>query len=99
MVDSCRCHAMLPSPNQMEISLDDLFHIPDATHLIRDVIRICPASLLGGISGGERERAGKAAGLRTLMLVALGCALFVLFPAESGMASQDLSRDFQGAAT
>ena len=33
------------------------------------------------------------------MLVALGCALFVLFPAESGMASQDLSRVIQGVAT
>jgi len=82
----------------MEISLDDLFHVPDATHLIRVVIRICTAALLGGIIGGERERAGKAAGLRTHMLVSLGCALFVLFPAESGVSKSDLSRVIQGVA-
>jgi putative Mg2+ transporter-C (MgtC) family protein len=82
----------------MEISLDDLFHIPDAAHLIRVVTRICTAALLGGIIGGERERAGKAAGLRTHMLVSLGCALFVLFPAESGVSKSDLSRVIQGVA-
>ena len=70
----------------MPIGLDDLFHIPDGAQMIRVVVRICTAAFLGGILGAERERAGKAAGLRTHMLVALGCALFVLFPAESGMA-------------
>jgi putative Mg2+ transporter-C (MgtC) family protein len=82
----------------MDISLDDLFHVPDATHLIRVVIRLCTAALLGALLGNERERAGKAAGLRTHMLVALGCALFVMFPAESGMAKADLSRVIQGVA-
>jgi hypothetical protein len=33
------------------------------------------------------------------MLVALGCALFVLFQAEAGMAQADLSRVIQGVAT
>ena len=83
----------------MHIGLDDLFHLPDAAQMIRVVVRICTAALLGGILGAERERAGKAAGLRTHMLVALGCALFVLFPAESGMAQADLSRVIQGVAT
>jgi putative Mg2+ transporter-C (MgtC) family protein len=83
----------------MQIGLDDLFHLPDLAQMIRVVIRICTAALLGGIIGAERERAGKAAGLRTHMLVALGCALFVLFPAESGMAKGDLSRVIQGVAT
>jgi putative Mg2+ transporter-C (MgtC) family protein len=83
----------------MEISLDELFHVPDATHLLRVVVRICMASLLGGILGIERERAGKAAGLRTHMLVSLGCALFVMFPAESGIEKADLSRIIQGVAT
>jgi putative Mg2+ transporter-C (MgtC) family protein len=83
----------------MEINADDLFHIPDAAHVVRVVIRICAAALLGGILGAERERARKAAGLRTHMLVAVGCAVFVLFPAESGMAKEDLSRIIQGVAT
>ncbi|MQA29354.1 MAG: MgtC/SapB family protein [Luteitalea sp.] len=83
----------------MQISLDDLFHVPDAAQMVRVVIRICTAALLGGILGAERERAHKAAGLRTHMLVALGCALFVLFPAESGMATEELSRVIQGVAT
>jgi putative Mg2+ transporter-C (MgtC) family protein len=83
----------------MEISLDDLFHVPNAAQMVRVVIRICTAALLGGILGFERERARKAAGLRTHMLVAVGCALFVLFPTESGMAQTDLSRVIQGVAT
>ena len=83
----------------MDINLDDLFHVPDGTHLIRVVIRIFTAALLGGILGRERERAGKAAGLRTHMLVALGSALFVMFPAEAGMGQADLSRVIQGVAT
>jgi putative Mg2+ transporter-C (MgtC) family protein len=83
----------------MEISLDDLFHVPNAAQMVRVVIRICTAALLGGILGFERERARKAAGLRTHMLVAVGCALFVLFPTESGMAQGDLSRVIQGVAT
>jgi putative Mg2+ transporter-C (MgtC) family protein len=83
----------------MQVMVDDLFHIPDATQMLRVVVRMCTAAILGGVLGAERERAGKAAGLRTHMLVALGSALFVLYPAESGMASADLSRVIQGVAT
>ena len=83
----------------MDFSFDDLFHVPTIAQMVRVLIRICTAALLGGILGLERERAHKAAGLRTHMLVALGCALFVMFPAESGMALQDLSRVIQGVAT
>src|SRR5688572_12607454 len=83
----------------MQINIDDLFHIPDSAQMLRVVIRICTAALLGGILGFERERARKAAGLRTHMLVAVGCALFVLFPAEAGMAIADVSRVIQGVAT
>lgn len=41
------------------------------------LLRVSLAALLGGLVGLERERAGKAAGLRTHMLVAAGAALFV----------------------
>ena len=41
------------------------------------LIRLVVAVVLGGVIGWEREAAGKAAGVRTHMLVALGAALFV----------------------
>ena len=78
---------------------DDLFQIPDGVQMLRVVVRVGLASLLGALLGAERERAGKAAGLRTHMLVALGAALFVLFPVEAGMELADLSRVIQGVAT
>jgi putative Mg2+ transporter-C (MgtC) family protein len=79
--------------------MDDLFVLPDTTQMLRVVARILVAAILGGVLGAERQRAGKAAGLRTHMLVAIGCALFVLFPTEAGMATADLSRVIQGVAT
>ena len=70
----------------MNVLVDDVFHLPDLAQLVRVLVRVVVAAALGGLLGSERERAGKAAGLRTHMLVALGAALFVLFPAEAGMA-------------
>src|SRR5262249_23902844 len=43
------------------------------------LLRVVIAILLGGVIGYERERTGKAAGLRTHMLVAVGATLFVSF--------------------
>jgi putative Mg2+ transporter-C (MgtC) family protein len=79
--------------------VDELFYLPDGPQMVRVVVRVLAAALLGALLGAERERAGKPAGLRTHMLVALGAALFVLFPAESGMEVADLSRVIQGVAT
>jgi putative Mg2+ transporter-C (MgtC) family protein len=81
------------------MEVEDLFHLPDGLQMVRVVARIVVAALLGALLGAERERAGKAAGLRTHMLVALGAALFVLFPAEAGMEIADMSRVIQGVAT
>jgi putative Mg2+ transporter-C (MgtC) family protein len=78
---------------------DDLFYLPDTAQMVRVVVRVLTAALMGALLGYERERAGKPAGLRTHMLVALGAALFVLFPAEAGMEVADLSRVIQGVAT
>ena len=50
--------------------------IPDLEHGIRVSIRLLLAIALGGVLGYEREYKGKAAGLRTHMLVALGAAAF-----------------------
>ena len=81
------------------MQVEDILHVPDGAQVVRVVIRVIAAALLGALLGWERERAGKPAGLRTHMLVALGAALFVLFPAEAGMAIGDLSRVIQGVAT
>ena len=84
----------------MDIILEELTAgFPDARQLARIVIRLLLAMLLGGIVGIQREQTGKPAGLRTHMLVALGAALFVLAPTETGMTPADLSRVIQGLAT
>jgi putative Mg2+ transporter-C (MgtC) family protein len=42
------------------------------------VIRLAIAAFIGGIIGYERAKAGKAAGLRTNLLVCVGAALFTV---------------------
>ncbi|WP_373764267.1 MgtC/SapB family protein [Delftia acidovorans] len=70
--------------------------LPDAAEVTRVMVRLLLAALLGGIVGYEREHKGKAAGLRTHMLVAMGAALFVLVPERGGMGIADMSRVIQG---
>jgi putative Mg2+ transporter-C (MgtC) family protein len=83
----------------MELLTDELFDFPSASQMARPVIRLLAAAVLGGLLGAERESMGKAAGLRTHMLVALGAALFVIVPAELGLGDGDLGRIVQGVAT
>ena len=64
--------------------------------MTRVTVRLVMAALLGGILGFEREHKGKAAGVRTHMLVALGAALFVLVPQMSGSQADAMSRVIQG---
>lgn len=73
--------------------------LPDLAQLLRVTLRLIVAALLGAVIGYERESAGKAAGLRTHMLVSLGAALFVIGGLESGMDPEDISRVIQGLAT
>jgi len=75
---------------------EEFSDLPDAAGVTRITIRLSLAALLGGILGFERERKGKAAGLRTHMLVALGAALFILIPEQAGSSHADLSRVLQG---
>ncbi|CAQ71156.1 putative Mg(2+)transporter transmembrane accessory protein, MgtC family [Cupriavidus taiwanensis LMG 19424] len=70
--------------------------VPDAAEATRILVRLTMAVLLGGVIGYERESSGKAAGLRTHMLVALGSALFVLVPLQAGVPLADMSRVLQG---
>lgn len=68
----------------------------DAKQLTQVTVRLLMAALLGGILGFERELKGKAAGVRTHMLVAMGAALFVLVPRMAGVDDAALSRVVQG---
>jgi len=70
--------------------------LPDAAGVTRITMRLLLAAILGGVLGFEREQKGKAAGLRTHMLVALGAALFVLIPQQAGVSDADLTRVLQG---
>ncbi len=70
--------------------------IGDIREVTRITVRLMIAALLGGILGFEREQQGKAAGVRTHMLVALGAALFVLVPQVSGAQADAMSRVVQG---
>ena len=70
--------------------------IGDAKQLTQITVRLLIAAILGGILGFERESKGKAAGVRTHMLVALGAALFVMVPQMSGNQADAMSRVVQG---
>ncbi len=83
----------------VETVLSEFSDITDVEQITRILLRLLLAAALGGVLGYEREQQGKAAGLRTHMLVSMGAALFVLVPAQAGMAVADLSRVIQGIVT
>jgi len=83
----------------MEELLDGLVILPSRQQFLTVSVRLIAAAVFGGVVGLERQWEGKAAGLRTHMLVCLGSALFVIAPIQAGMAVADLSRVFQGVAT
>jgi putative Mg2+ transporter-C (MgtC) family protein len=74
----------------------DFADVKDVAATTQLVLRMLLATLLGGLLGYQRERQGKAAGLRTHMLVALGSTFFVMIPLQAGMPLGDLSRVLQG---
>jgi putative Mg2+ transporter-C (MgtC) family protein len=75
---------------------EDFSDIPDVAQATRITVRLALAAILGGLIGYEREMKGKAAGMRTMMLVSLGAALFVLIVQQSGGDSTNVSRAVQG---
>jgi putative Mg2+ transporter-C (MgtC) family protein len=80
----------------MQTLASEFSDLPDLEQLTRIVVRLLLAALLGGLLGWERESKGKAAGLRTHMLVAIGAAVFVMIPQQAGADDADLSRVIQG---
>ena len=73
--------------------------LPDKRQLLRVIIRLFAAMLLGAIVGFQREKAHKPAGLRTHMLVSLGTAVFVMAGFGIGMSLDGISRIIQGIIT
>lgn len=65
----------------------------------RITFRMIVAAILGAAIGFEREKAKKAAGLRTHVLVTLGTCVFVLGGSGFGMDGDGLSRIIQGIVT
>ena len=70
--------------------------VNDIEQLTRVVLRLTLAALLGGLLGWQREIHGKAAGIRTHMLVSMGAALIVMVAQQAGGNAADLSRVLQG---
>lgn len=68
----------------------------DLSEFVVVVVRLLIAAFLGGLLGLEREQSGKAAGIRTHMLVCMGAALFILIPQQAGISDSEMSRVIQG---
>jgi len=65
-----------------------------------DFMRIAAAAVLGGIIGLEREWKGHWAGLRTHILVSIGCAIFIIGGMGIvGRDSEAVTRIIQGIAS
>jgi putative Mg2+ transporter-C (MgtC) family protein len=60
---------------------DSLSPIDQMLHSSSTAMRLGLASVLGGVVGLEREWRHKASGLRTNMLISLGCAFFTILSA------------------
>jgi putative Mg2+ transporter-C (MgtC) family protein len=66
--------------------------------MLRVVVRLLAAAVLGGLLGFERQYEHKQAGLRTHMLVALGAAVFTASPLIGGVSAEQVTRIIQGIA-
>ncbi|GGY11894.1 Mg(2+) transporter [Litchfieldella qijiaojingensis] len=76
--------------------MSEFSDLNDLGEFVVVVIRLLLAALLGGLLGLEREQRGKAAGIRTHMLVCMGAALFIFIPQQAGISDSEMSRVIQG---
>jgi putative Mg2+ transporter-C (MgtC) family protein len=83
----------------LDILRQEFGDVPSMPEFVRITLRLVAAMVLGGLVGLEREVAGKAAGLRTHMLVALGAALTLVVAYRLNMPAADQSRVIQGLVT
>ena len=84
----------------MDVFWDELtFGLPEQKQLIQVIVRLLASVLVAGLIGFQRESAGKAAGLRTHILVSLGSTVFVLGCIGAGFREDAVSRVIQGIVT
>ncbi|MDQ3494219.1 MAG: MgtC/SapB family protein [Pseudomonadota bacterium] len=81
---------------QIAAALAAEFALPDAGEATIIAVRVLTAAGLGALVGWERESKGRAAGLKTHVLVSIGSALFVLAPLLAGIDGADVTRVMQG---
>ena len=75
---------------------DEFSELGNGAQLTRFAFRMLLAVALAGIVGYERERRGRAAGLRTHMLIALGVVVVVIAAEQATIPIPDMSRVLQG---
>jgi putative Mg2+ transporter-C (MgtC) family protein len=78
---------------------DELVVFPKWDQALQLVVRIAIAAILGGSIGFEREIKGKAAGIRTHMLVCMGTAIIILTARLDGIPIADMSRVIDGVVS
>jgi putative Mg2+ transporter-C (MgtC) family protein len=75
---------------------DELVLIPSWDLALQVIIRLLLAALFGGIIGYEREMKGKAAGIRTHMLVSLGTCIIIVVSRLDGIPIAEMSKVIEG---
>lgn len=80
----------------LETIVTEFSDLGNIEQITRVAVRLAVAGFLGGLIGYEREHRGKAAGIRTHILVSLGSALFVMVPQLAGVSDAELTRVLQG---
>jgi putative Mg2+ transporter-C (MgtC) family protein len=75
---------------------DELVVIPPWDLAFQVVVRLLIAALLGGSIGFEREMKGKAAGIRTHMLVCMGTAVIIMTARLDGIPLAEMSKVIEG---
>lgn len=88
-----------PRETGQRIMLSDFAEFGDWEMLLRMSLRMGVAVILGGILGRQRESAGKDAGMRTYMMVALAGAFVVAAARHEEFDSADMSRVVAGLLT
>jgi len=84
----------------METISSELFRgIPETETLVRFLVRILAAVVFGSLIGLQRASVGKAAGMRTHVLVSTGTCLFVVAAIGGGFGDDAISRIVQGIVT
>jgi putative Mg2+ transporter-C (MgtC) family protein len=84
----------------LHVLWQELTHgLGNSEQVVRALIRLVAATLLGGLVGIQRESTHKPAGLRTHVLVCLGTAAFVVGGSFGGLSVEGISRVIQGVIT